>query len=159
MLMCTAQCEKNPPGALAVSACLAGLCCRYDGLCTGAEDVIAAVGRGEAVPLCPEQLGGLPTPREPSEIEAGFSGGDVLDGKARVLTASGKDVTACYLRGAKEALKLCVLIGAKRAILKANSPSCGCGSIHAGRFDDALTGGDGVTAALLKRNGILVETK
>lgn len=142
-----------------VSACLAGLCCRYDGIMAENDEIMALLKAGMALPVCPEQLGGLPTPREPSEIQPGYSGEDVLAGKARVLTASGKDVTQAYVRGAQECLKLCKTEGVTKAILKAKSPSCGCGVIHTGRFDGALGPGYGVTAALLRQNGIAVETK
>lgn len=108
----------------------------------GAE---ALAGRHDLVPVCPEQLGGLPTPRTPSERR-----GD------RVVMNTGADVTEQYRRGAEAALRLCRLTGCEAAILKERSPSCGCGRIYDGTFTGTLTDGDGVTAALLKENGIKV---
>ncbi len=108
---------------------------------------------GEAlVPFCPEQLGGLPTPRPRAEIESG-SGDDVLDGRSRVLDEGGRDVTAAFVRGAEEAAGLCARLGIRTAVLKARSPSCGAGQIVRG---GRLVDGDGVTAALLRRRGIAV---
>ena len=142
-----------------VSACLVGHKCRYDGGSKPNAQVLALYARGEAVAFCPECLGGLTVPREPSEIEPGFSGVDVLNGKARVLTAGGLDVTEAFLAGAENALRMCVEIGAKLAILKSHSPSCGCDAIYDGTFSGVLSGGDGVTAALLKRHGIAVQCR
>lgn len=147
-----------------ISECLLGCACRYDGSAKADAELIARYGQGGgAVPVCPECLGGLKTPRAPSEIESGdnlsgegLSGEDVLDGKARVLVKDGTDVTGAFLKGAYETLKICVENGAKLAILKARSPSCGCGEIYDGSFSGKLIRGDGVTAALLKRNGIEV---
>jgi len=138
-----------------VSACLAGINCKYDGgnnLIPWIRDLVAD---GKAIPVCPEQLGGLPTPREPAEIAGGF-GGDILEGKARVTTCSGEDVSAAFLRGAVEVLNLARLVGAACAILKERSPSCGSGWIYDGSFTHTPVPGQGVTAALLKENGIPV---
>src|SRR5512136_2016262 len=96
-----------------VSACLAGVACRYDGGAKPCAAVICLVAEGQAIPVCPEQLGGLPTPRLPAE--------QVGD---RVIRKDGMDVTAEFERGAQEALKVARLVGAKTAILKARSPSC-----------------------------------
>lgn len=138
-----------------VSACLIGLRTRYE----GDDRLIAAirelVERGEAMPVCPEQLGGLPTPRPP----ACFAGGDgeaVLAGCARVIAESGDDVTAQFLRGAEETLALARTAGATRAILKARSPSCGCGKVT---IDGELRPGMGVAAALLAGSGISIESE
>ncbi len=138
-----------------VSACLIGLRTRYK----GDDNLVAAirdlVERGEAIPVCPEQLGGLPTPRPP----ACFAGGDgeaVLDGSARVVTESGGDVTAQFVRGAEEALELARATGATRAILKDRSPSCGCRNVT---LDGEIRPGVGVAAALLARNGISIESE
>jgi uncharacterized protein YbbK (DUF523 family) len=106
------------------------------------------VAEGKAVPLCPEQLGGLLTPRLPAEIR-----GD------RVIRNDGVDTTEAFSRGAQEALKLAKLVGAKAAILKARSPSCGSGKIYDGSFTGKLVDGDGVFAALCKKNGIEVRTE
>ena len=110
------------------------------------------------IPVCPEQLGGLGTPREPSEIKGG-DGSDVLNGGARVFSKSGRDATENFLRGAGEVLKIARTLGVKEAILKARSTACGCGKIHDGTFSGGLIEGDGVTTALLKRNGIRVLTE
>ena len=130
---------------LLVSACLLGTPCRYDGKSKKNEAVCALAERFELIPVCPEQLGGLPTPRDPSERQG-----------ARVVMASGRDVTKNYRRGAEAALALCMQHGCKAAILKEKSPSCGCGLIYDGTFSRRLVPGDGVTAAFLKAHGIKV---
>ncbi len=141
---------------IVVSKCLTGACCRYDGKSKPDPNILALVERGEAVAVCPEQLGGLPTPRVPAELTG--SGELVLDGRARVVTSDGRDVTEEYISGAKEALRIALDSGCTRAILKSRSPSCGCGLVHDGSFTGGLTEGDGVTAALFKRAGIEVES-
>jgi uncharacterized protein YbbK (DUF523 family) len=103
--------------------------------------------------VCPEVDGGLGTPRPAAEIEGG-DGADVIAGRARVVTADGDDVTDAYLKGAERALAVARETGATTAILKARSPSCGEGSIYDGTFSRTLEEGDGVTAALLKAEGI-----
>ena len=128
-----------------ISACLLGVCCRYDGESKPIMQTVALMERYHLVPVCPEQLGGLPTPREPSERRADA-----------VVTKSGADVTAQFRRGAEQALHLARLYGCKAAVLKERSPSCGSGEIYDGTFTGALTAGDGVTAELLKANGIMV---
>ena len=138
-----------------ISACLLGVPCRYDG---GHSRNEAAMNRQETyqlIPVCPEESGGLPTPRPPAEIVGG-DGDAVLDGTAKVMTADGTDVTTAYLRGAHHALEVAQSHGATHVILKARSPSCGCGLIYDGTFSGTLTSGDGVTTALLKRHGITV---
>ena len=130
-----------------VSACLLGVACRYDGASKGLPDSVLRelMARHVLVPACPEQLGGLPTPRTPAErIED------------RVMTKDGRDVTAEYRHGAEQALHLARLCGCKIALLKERSPSCGSGTIYDGTFTGGLTAGDGVTAALLRENGITV---
>ena len=133
-----------------VSACLAGYRCRYDGKTVPNEEIVALMKRGEAIPVCPEMLDGLPCPRIPSERSA--------DG-TRVVSRDGGDVTEAFRRGADETLRLARLYGCDRAILKARSPSCGCGLIYDGTFSGTLREGDGVTAALLRENGITVTVK
>ena len=128
-----------------VSACLLGVPCRYDGKSKAKAEVLALQRERVLIPVCPEQLGGLPTPREPSERL----------GEA-VVTKGGADVTAQFSRGAAQALHLARLFGCKKAILKARSPSCGSGTVYDGSFSGRLTDGDGVTAALLKANGITI---
>jgi uncharacterized protein YbbK (DUF523 family) len=131
-----------------VSACLAGVACRYDGAAKPSEKVIRLVAEGKALPVCPEQLGGLPTPRAPAEIIGN-----------RVIRKDGVDVTEAFLRGAREALKLASLVRAKSVILKARSPSCGFGKIYDGSFTDTLTDGNGVFAELCRKNEIEVKTE
>ena len=127
-----------------ISACLLGVCCRYDGASKAHPLVLALAERHTLVPVCPEQLGGLPTPRPPAERRDG-----------RVVTQSDV-VTEQYRRGAEETLKLCKLLGCEAAVLKERSPSCGYGQIYDGTFSGTLTAGDGVTAALLAAHGIPV---
>jgi len=141
-----------------VSACLLGINCRYDGGNCFDERVARLASRFVMIPVCPEQLGGLGTPRESMKILGG-TGSDVLDGRARVVNESGIDVTEKMVKGAVETLKIAKLFGAKRAIFKARSPSCGCGWIRDGASPEKLIKGDGVTTALLKKNGILVVTE
>ncbi len=138
-----------------VSACLAGLNTRYNGKSSPNTKVIKMVLGGEAVAVCPEQLGGLPTPRSPSEIKGG-DGDGVLNKKARVFNCNGENKTKEFIKGANEALRIAKECGAKEAIFAARSPSCGCGRIYDGKFRGRLRDGDGVTTALLKRNGIRV---
>ena len=109
----------------------------------------------QLIPVCPEESGGLQTPRPPAEIVGG-DGDAVLDGKAKVMTEDGTDVTRAYLKGAHHALQVAQSHGATHVILKARSPSCGCGDIYDGTFTGTLTVGDGVTTALLKRHGITI---
>lgn len=140
-----------------VSACLAGYRCRYDGGTCPNEGVMELVRQGKAIPACPEALGGLPMPRPPAELTE--DGAAVLMGKGRVMSKDGRDVTEAFLKGAHETLRICRLYGVERAILKANSPSCGSGVIYDGSFTGAKKPGDGVTAMLLRVNGIPVESR
>lgn len=129
-----------------VSACLAGCPCRYDGKDNAREDIVSLVREGKAIPLCPEQLGGLCTPRLPCER--------VEDG--RVLCRDGSDKTENFSRGAQAVLALCQRYEIKTAILKARSPSCGAGMIYDGTFSGTLREGEGLCAQLLRQNGIEV---
>ena len=138
-----------------ISACLLGVRCRYDGGHSRNETAVNQQGAYQLIPVCPEEAGGLPTPRPPAEIVGG-DGDAVLDGKAKVMTADGTDVTEAYLQGAHYTLEVAQSHGATRVILKARSPSCGCGDIYDGTFSGSLITGDGVTTALLKRHGITV---
>jgi uncharacterized protein YbbK (DUF523 family) len=149
--------QALPSGPVLVSACLAGRACRFDGSANSDDVVGRLVAAGRAVLVCPEVDGGLATPRPPAEIVGG-DGADVLAGRARVLTNSGRDVTDAYLEGAEVALRAARRTGAGAAILKARSPSCGKGVIYDGSFSRATRTGDGVTAALLAANGIEVFT-
>ncbi len=139
-----------------VSACLLGIRCAWDGKARYKNKRVIELLRKETlIPLCPEQLGGLATPREFQEIEKG-NGDDVLDGRSRVKNKIGQDVTRQFTRGAKEALRIARQFNIKEFIAKSRSPSCGCGSIYDGSFSKRLIKGDGVTVALFKRNGIKV---
>ena len=139
-----------------VSRCLLGHRVRYDGGASGPFDQLQQwLDEGRVVPLCPEVAGGLPTPRAAAEIPGG-QGGEVLDGHARVITTEGEDVSAEFLSGACQALELVQKHGIRIAVLKANSPSCGNLLTYDGSFSGVKVSGEGVTAALLKRNGVLV---
>jgi uncharacterized protein YbbK (DUF523 family) len=138
-----------------ISACLLGDMVRYDG---GSKflgkDIAWRLSRCvHAVKLCPELAGGLPVPRAPAQISGG-SGLDVLDGNARVIDENGNDLSDFFIKGAEYALSLAQKTGAVMAVLKDKSPSCGVYRIHDGSFSSAVVPGCGVTAALLKINGI-----
>lgn len=138
-----------------VSSCLAGLNVRYNGTHCLDERIRELVAKKEAMTVCPEVLGGLSTPREPAEIIGG-SGEDVLDGKAKIVSCSGIDVTEQFIKGAYLALEKAQQLGATMIVLKENSPSCGSTHIYDGTFSGKKVAGTGVTAALLKRNGLEV---
>ena len=127
------------------SSCLLGCECRYKGDGCKCDALIKLAENNTIIGVCPEQMGGLPTPRNPSERR-----GD------RVVMRTGEDVTEQYRRGAACALRLYQLLGCKAAVLKERSPSCGCGAVYDGTFTGTLTAGDGVTAALLRAHGIRV---
>ncbi|WP_439946101.1 DUF523 domain-containing protein [Streptomyces sp. BBFR109] len=141
--------------AMLVSACLRGVPCRFDGRHKVTPESAEAVAGRTVVPFCPEVAGGLPTPRRPAELVGG-DGQDVLDGTARVVDDTGRDVTAEFLAGARRALEAARRTGCTEALLMPRSPSCGRGEVYDGSFTGALTRGDGVTAALLERHGITV---
>lgn len=126
-----------------ISACLLGKGCRYDGKSKPNRDALEIASRCELFPVCPEVLGGLPTPRNPSEIC-----GD------RVLMVDGTDVTAQYKLGAEKALEIARKNGCCAAILKARSPSCGKGAVYDGTYSGTLKKGNGITAQLFIENGI-----
>lgn len=128
-----------------VSACLLGLPCRYDGQAKASDRVLALRERHTLIPVCPEQLGGLATPRAPSELCGG-----------RVCTAKGQDNTAAFAAGALCACRMAALLRCEAAVLKSRSPSCGIGRVYDGTFSGTLTDGDGVTASALKRAGLRV---
>ena len=130
---------------LLVSACLLGVSCRYDGGSNTLPQLRQLVKEHTCIPVCPEQMGGLPTPRAPAERQ-----GD------RVVTRDGEDVTDAFIRGTAEVLRLADLYRCRHALLKERSPSCGCGQIYDGTFSGTLTEGDGIAAQLLKRQGIHV---
>lgn len=131
-----------------ISACLLGVACRYDGKSKEVERIKSLISKYNLIPICPEQLGGLPTPRVPSERN-----GD------RVINSEGKDVTYEYKKGAEEALRIAKIFNCSIAILKAKSPSCGNGEIYDGSFSKTLTIGNGITADLLLEHGIKVLTE
>lgn len=133
---------------LLVSACLLGAGCKYDGGHNACPRVLALAKGHTLIPVCPEQLGGLPTPRTPAERSG-----------ERVMTEDGRDVTAQYRKGAAEALHLAKLLGAEGAVLKARSPSCGCGCIYDGTFTHTKIPGNGVTAQTLLDAGCPVWTE
>ena len=128
-----------------ISACLLGVGCRYDGASKPHPLAEELSKKHVLIPVCPEQLGGLPTPRPPAERQG-----------ERVVANTGADVTAQYRRGAEETLRLCRQFDCAAAVLKEKSPSCGCNQIYDGTFTGTLTAGVGVTAELLEENGIPV---
>lgn len=131
-----------------VSACLAGVNCKYSGGNNENSKIIELIKNGNAILVCPEQLGGLATPRTPAERM-----------KNKVITKEGKDVTNEYGKGAEEVLKIAKKFNIRKAILKSRSPSCGKGKVYDGTFSHSLTDRDGVTAELLRKNGIEVITE
>ena len=133
---------------IVVSACLLGLKCRYSGEVKTCQSVIALAREHTLIPVCPEQLGGLPTPREPAEQKGG-----------RVFTKSGADMTDAFCEGAQAVLRVARICAAHTAVLKARSPSCGAGCVYDGTFTGTRVPGDGVCAALLKQNGVRVLTE
>jgi uncharacterized protein YbbK (DUF523 family) len=135
-----------------VSACLLGTKCRYDGEGRSDETVLSMIPRQILIPICPEQLGGLSTPRPPSEIVGG-NGRDVLNGAARVIDREGCDVTDSFIRGGREGLKIARLLNITTAIMKENSPSCG--ALHIMQKGKRAKG-PGVASALFAQNGIEV---
>ncbi|MHB1392987.1 MAG: 2-thiouracil desulfurase family protein [Clostridia bacterium] len=141
-----------------VSACLLGTNCKYSGGNNLTAKVLELMKGHTLIPICPEQLGGLTTPRRPCEINAG-DGSEVLNGNARVMNNIGEDLTEQFVKGAQETLNLAKLYDCTSAILKANSPSCGCRVIYDGSFSGKHKEGSGVTAQLLLDNGIIVATE
>ncbi len=131
-----------------ISACLLGINCRYDGGQNIQPEWLKALNGHRLIPICPEQLGGLPTPRAPAEI--------VGEDNQRVLTRDGSDVTEAFVKGASESLKLAGLFGAVCAVLKERSPSCGVNLIYDGSFNHVKIPGMGFTAAALKEAGLIV---
>ena len=127
------------------SACLLGVNCRYDGNAKPDEKVLKLAKEEILIPICPEQLGGLSTPRKPAEQQG-----------EKVITKDGEDVTENFNRGGQQVLRIAKLLNIKTAILKQRSPSCGCGKIYDGTFSGKIIKGDGITAALLQKNGFKV---
>jgi len=131
-----------------ISACLLGVECRYDGSGQVMPSLETLMERYELIPVCPEQLGGLPTPRAPAERQG-----------SRVVNREGTDVTAAFTRGAEQACRLARLYGARLALMKARSPSCGCGEIYDGSFSGRRIPGSGITAERLTAMGVAVYTE
>lgn len=140
------------------SACLCGVDCKYSGGNNLNEDIYKLFKEGKVVLVCPEQMGGLKTPRVPAEIVGG-DGLDALEGRAKVLTKDGEDVTKEFIKGAEETLKLANALKPEKIILKSKSPSCGCGKIYDGTFSSKLINGNGVAAQLLIKNKFSVITE
>lgn len=136
---------KKKEYEVAVSACLCGFHCRYDGKSKPDEKIKALYESGKALPVCPELEGGLDTPRTPCEIV-----------NRRILSSDGEDRTEAYQLGSERVLEICRKHSIKKAILKQNSPSCGTTHIYDGTFSGTLIEGMGVTARLLSENGIEV---
>lgn len=134
-----------------VSACLIGINCKYSGGNNYNQKIFDLVKEGKAIPICPEQLGGLNTPRKPVELK-------VINGKRYAIDNEGKDFTENFERGALEVLKLAKNLNINKAILQPRSPSCGVNKIYSGNFDNKLVDGNGILAELLKQNGIDVLT-
>ena len=128
-----------------VSACLAGVNCKYDGGNNENKKIIELIKNKDVILICPEQLGGLKTPRIPAEIQ-----------KTKVINKDNIDVTKEYKKGAEEVLNLAKKFNIKKAILKSKSPSCGKGKIYDGTFSNNLIDGNGITTELLEKNGIKV---
>jgi uncharacterized protein YbbK (DUF523 family) len=135
-----------------VSACLCGIGSRFDGKDAKDDPIVELVKKGKAIPVCPEELGGLPVPRPSGEIEKG-DGEGVLLLQSKVISKDGEDLTPFFLRGAFTSLRIAKRFKVKKAFLKQNSPSCGCGWI---KRRGKRVKGDGITAALFKREGIQI---
>lgn len=140
---------------IGVSACLMGEAVRYDGSHKLFTPLLVLQAHNEVVSICPEVLGGLPTPRLAAEIVGG-NGMDVWEGKAKVLTVDGSDVTDAFKAGAKVALAILQSKNITHVVLKANSPSCGSQEIYQGSFDGSKKQGMGVAVALFQAAGIVV---
>lgn len=130
-----------------VSACLVGVNCKYSGGNNYNQKIFDLVKEGKAIPICPEQLGGLNTPRKPVELK-------VINGKRYAIDNEGNDLTENFERGALEVLNLAKNLNINKAILQPRSPSCGVNKIYSGNFDNKLVDGNGILAELLKHNGI-----
>lgn len=134
--------DVAPGGCILVSACLLGIYCRYDGRMETDERVAALADRFVLIPVCPEQLGGLPTPREPVEIF-----------RSRAVTPSGADVTEAFERGVGQVLRIAALAGTRTAVLQPRSPSCGIGLVYDGTFTGTRVPGHGMLAGRLADEG------
>jgi len=147
--------DGKPP--LLISACLLGVACNHEGRGSWRAVVDELAKEYRLVPVCPEVLGGLPTPRAAAELQGGDGGALVAgDGDVRVVNVEGEDVTGAYRRGAEAAVAVARAVGARRALLKARSPSCGSTAVYDGTFSRRLVPGRGVTAAALAAAGLEV---
>lgn len=142
----------NKKKKILVSGCLLGMRINYKEEGNLVEELRKLMLQGQAIAVCPEVLGGLPTPRDPAEIV-------VVNDERKVYNNKECDVTEAFVLGAERTLEVARKSGAKIAILKSNSPSCGCGKIYDGSFTEKLMDGDGITTALLKKNGLRVITE
>ncbi len=138
-----------------ISACLLGVKCRWNGKDNRNEKALELVKKEILIPVCPEQLGGLSTPRTRQEIQGG-EGKDVLAKRAKVINDDGDDVTEQFIKGAEETLKIALIYQVKEFIGKSFSPSCSGSKIYDGTFSGKLLNGRGITAELLMRNGIII---
>jgi uncharacterized protein YbbK (DUF523 family) len=138
--------SRGTRAPLIVSACLLGVACNHQGRASTSEAVVALRRGRRLIPVCPETVGGLPTPRPAAEIQA----------SGRVCTAAGDDVTDAYERGAAQAVRVAAAAGAAGAVLKARSPSCGCHDVYDGSFTRTRVAGEGVTARALREAGVAV---
>jgi uncharacterized protein YbbK (DUF523 family) len=150
--------DSRPSRRLLISACLAGINCTFRGKNNLNDKIKRLADNGRAITLCPEVAALLGVPRENIELSGG-DGNDILDGKAKAVSSSGRDVTELLVAGAYKVLEAVKRYDIREAILKSNSPACGAGRIYDGTFSNTLKNGDGVLAALLKRNGIKVITE
>lgn len=130
-----------------ISACLIGINCKYNGENNFNKKALELVKSGQAIPVCPEQMGGLPTPRNPAEMR-------MINNKKCVVNSKNEDVTKEFLKGADEVLKLVKELNIKKAVLQSRSPSCGVDKIYSGKFDGKLIDGNGILAQMLIDNGI-----
>lgn len=138
-----------------ISACLLGVKCRWDGTDNKNDKAMELFKKEDLIPVCPEQLGGLPTPRLRQEIQGG-AGKEVLEKKAKVVNENGDDVTDRFVKGAEETLKIANLYQVREFIGKSHSPSCSCSKIYDGTFSGKSINARGITAELLMRNGIKI---
>ena len=132
-----------------VSACLVGINCKYSGGNNYNEKIFNLVKEGKAIPVCPEQLGGLTTPRNSAEIK-------VVNNNTYVVDKEGNDFTVQFEKGAKEVINLAKKLNITKIILQPRSPSCGVGKVYSGNFDGKLIDGNGILADLCIKNGIKV---
>lgn len=148
--------NKKRKDVVAISACLVGIPCRYDGKSKLDKNAILVFVSNKSIAICPEILGGLAIPRPACEIVGG-DGNDVLNGRAKVVDKKGNDYTKEFINGARVALGIIKKLGIKKVYLKSKSPSCGLYKIHSGGFTGEIKNGSGVFAALLKREDIDLE--